>query len=478
MYLFDKTSVMIESLIDKLKKHTKNRPLPMHMPGGKGREDILGLPEPFSFDITEIEGFDNLHRAEGVLKYEMDRAADIYGADESLICVNGSTSALTSAICGAFEKGSKVLVARNCHICIINAIIMRELVPVFLYPDMDEHGIYGGITLEMVKEGLAETPDAAGLILTSPTYEGVVSEVRDIAGYLHDNNKVLIVDEAHGAHFVFSDYFPESAVKGGADLVVNSLHKTLPALTQSALLHINGSLVCRERVRAYWDMLQTTSPSYVIMGSISACFDLLNSEKGKELFSEYAENLKCLREKLSGLDHIGLYGSDDKGKIVLLTNDGRLLYDTLLDKYDIQLEMSGERYALAMTSLADSREDYERLFEACRDIDKTVKPAMGANPQKTVFQKHEQVLLPYEAFEKRFPGGDTVVIDKAEGRICLDNIVIYPPGIPLIVSGERISEEDIYTIKEALKKSYTVLGILKNDNGQFLLNVMTDSDEK
>lgn len=466
---------MIESLIDKLKKHIVDRPLPMHMPGGKGRGDLTGMPESFSFDITEIEGFDNLHRAEGVLRYEMDRAADIYGADESLICVNGSTSALTAAICGAFEKGSEVLVARNCHICIINAIIMRELVPVFLYPENDEHGIYGGITLEMVKKGLEETPDAAGLILTSPTYEGVVSEIKEIAGYLHDKNKILIVDEAHGAHFVFSDYFPESAVKAGADLVVNSLHKTLPALTQSALLHIKGGIVCRERVRAYWDMLQTTSPSYLIMGSISACFDLLTSEKGKMLFSDYAEDLTYLRKKLSRLDHIKLYGSDDKGKIVLLTNDDRLLYDTLLNKYDIQLEMSGERYALAMTSLSDQREDYERFFEACRSVDKTIKSTDDVNPQKTVLHKHEQVLLPYEAFVKRFSEGDTVMIDKTEGHVCLDNIVIYPPGIPLIVSGERIIKEDIVTIKEALNKSYTVLGIKKNDEGQIFLNVRTDN---
>lgn len=220
-------------------------------------------------------------------------------------------------------------------------------------------------------------------------------------------------------------------------------------------------------------MLQTTSPSYVIMGSISACFDLLTSEKGKLLFSEYAEDLTYLRKKLSRLDHIKLYGSDDKGKIVLLADDGRLLYDTLLNKYDIQLEMCGDSYALAMTSLSDRREDYERLFEACRSVDKTIKSSDDVNPQKTVLHKHEQVLLPYEAFEKRFSEGDTVMIDKTEGRVCLDNIVIYPPGIPLIVSGERIIEEDIETIKEALNKSYTVLGIKKNDEGKIFLNVRT-----
>ena len=469
---------MIESLISKLKKNAVNRHLPMHMPGGKGQGYLLGMPESYSFDITEIEGFDNLHRAEGILRYEMDRASDIYGAEESLICVNGSTSALTAAICGAFEKGSKVLVARNCHICIINAIMIRELVPVFLYPDVDEHGIFGGITLEMVMKGLEETPDAAGLILTSPTYEGVVSGVKDIAGFLHDNNKILIVDEAHGAHFVFSDYFPESAVTAGADLVVNSLHKTLPALTQSSLLHIKGNLVCRERVKAYWDMLQSTSPSYVIMGSISACFDLLTSETGKKLFSEYADNLTYFRKRLSGLDHTGLYGSDDKGKIVLLTNDGRLFYDTLLNEYDIQLEMCGDDHALAMTSLSDSREDYDRFFEACLAVDKTAKPADNAIPQKTILHKHEQVLLPYEAFEKRFSESDAIVIDQAEGNVCLDNIVIYPPGIPLIVLGERISKKDILTIKDALKKNYTVLGIKKNDEGQILLNVRTYNVKK
>ena len=168
-------------------------------------------------------------------------------------------------------------------------------------------GIYKAIKPEELKDAMANNPDIKGVIMTSPTYEGVVSDIHGIASILHENKKILIVDEAHGAHFVFHESFPRSAVTEGADIVVNSLHKTLPALTQTALLHLNGNLINRERVKAFWNIYQTTSPSYVLMGSISACFDLIGSEGGKWLFDEYAYNVKELRSKLASFENIMLF---------------------------------------------------------------------------------------------------------------------------------------------------------------------------
>ncbi len=401
----------------------------------------------------------------------MERAAELYGSEESLICVNGSTSALTAAICGAFEKGDKVLVARNCHISVINAIIIRELIPLFLYPEIDGFGIYKAIKPEDLKDAMANDPDIKGFIITSPTYEGVVSDIQSIASVLHKNKKILIVDEAHGAHFVFHESFPRSAVIKGADIVVNSLHKTLPALTQTALLHLNGNLINRERVKAFWNIYQTTSPSYVLMGSISACFDMIESEEGKRLFDEYTYNLKEMRSKLASLENIMLFDSDDPGKIVLLANDGRELYDLMICKYNIQLEMAASKYIVAMTSVTDHKEFYYSFEGACVGADKITQKAVCSS-DVYYRKKRIQAILPHKAFEKRFTEAEITELENTEGAVSLDNIVIYPPGTSQVIAGEIIQKEDIRIIKGALKTGFTVLAV-KHTDGCYKVSVLT-----
>ena len=463
--------MIMNSLIKQLKEYNSNKIIPMHMPGGKRNTELMDFPNPYSLDITEIEGFDNLHEPTGILKYEMERAAKLYGSEESLICVNGSTSALTAAICGAFEKGDKVLVARNCHISVINAIILRELIPLFLYPECDGFGIHKGIKPDHVKEELAHSPDIKGVIMTSPTYEGVVSDIHGIASILHENKKILIVDEAHGAHFVFHESFPRSAVTEGADIVVNSLHKTLPALTQTALLHLNGNLINRERVKAFWNIYQTTSPSYVLMGSISACFDMIGSEEGKRLFDEYTYNLKEMRSKLASLENIMLFDSDDPGKIVLLANDGRELYDLMICKYNIQLEMASSKYIVAMTSVTDHKEFYYSFEGACVEADKITQKAVCSS-DVYYRKKRIQAILPHKAFEKRFTEAEITELENTEGAVSLDNIVIYPPGTSQVIAGEIIEKEDIRIIKGALKTGFTVLAV-KHTDGCYKVSVLT-----
>ncbi len=458
----------MESLIKKLKKYNKNDYIPMHMPGGKRNTGLFEFSDPYSLDITEIDGFDDLHNANGVLKFEMDRASDIYHSEESLICLNGATSAITSAVCGAFEKGSKVLVARNCHISVINAIILRELIPVFLYPESDENGIYTGITVEDVKKVINEVAGIRGFIMTSPTYEGVVSDVREIADFLHDKNIILFVDEAHGAHFCVSDFFPESAVESGADIVINSLHKTLPALTQTALLHLNGTLIPRDRIKAFWHIYTTTSPSYVLMGSISMCFDLITSEKISYYIDAHIDDLKYLRNSLSGLKNIRLFNSDDPGKIVLLVCNGKRAYDHFLSYHKIQTEMYAEKYVVSMTSIADKKEYYDRFLDACKDTDISFdNDDVYSVKNDSVFNAfiiHDCHLLPYKAFEKRFSSESKWEhFECSSGKVSLDNVLIYPPGIPLVVAGEIINRCDIDMIRTALNRGQNVRGLDKNN---------------
>ena len=214
---------------------------PFHMPGHK--RAFLPFANPYAIDITEIEGFDNLHHATGILQEAQQKAADLYGAQKTYYLVNGSTCGLLAAISAAVPRGGKILVARNCHKAVYHAMYLRQLVPVYLYPEDTAYGIQGQVTPQMVQKQLKQTPDIRAVVITSPTYDGVVSDIQSIADIVHAYGIPLIVDEAHGAHFGFSPEFPENATRLGADAVIMSVHKTLPAFTQTALLHL-----CSDRI--------------------------------------------------------------------------------------------------------------------------------------------------------------------------------------------------------------------------------------
>ena len=237
-------------LDDALKNYTRENVYPFHMPGHKRQMDLLGDTSPYSIDITEIDGFDDLHHADGILKDAQERAARIYHADETHFLINGSTVGILSAIFGVTQKGDTILVARNCHKSVYHAIDMNELNPVYLYPAFDsEAQLNTEISAEDVRTALEKNPKIRAVVIVSPTYDGVVSDVEAIAEAVHEKGIPIIVDEAHGAHFGFHPYFPENSNTKGADLVIHSLHKTLPSLTQTALLHVNGDLVDRRRVK-------------------------------------------------------------------------------------------------------------------------------------------------------------------------------------------------------------------------------------
>ena len=239
----------MEYLSESLQNYAQSDVYPFHMPGHK-RKKIL-FPDPYEMDITEIDGFDNLHHAEGILKEAQERAAALYGSKRCFYLVNGSTCGLLAAISAAAGRGDKVIVARNCHKAVYHALYLKELQAEYIYPAITNHGIQGQITVEQVRKTLRENPDASAVILTSPTYEGIVSDVKKIAEVCHEQNIPLIVDEAHGAHLGFSGGFPENAVRLGADAVIMSLHKTLPSFTQTALLHLNSTPIDEKKGERY-----------------------------------------------------------------------------------------------------------------------------------------------------------------------------------------------------------------------------------
>lgn len=365
---------------------------PFHMPGHKRHMKPWKLGNPYDTDITEIEGFDNLHDAEGILLEEEHRAAGWYGTEESLFSVNGSTTCLLAAVSAAVSRNGKILMARNCHKAVYHAVYLRGLEAVYLQPPVDKYQINLGIRPVDVEKALQE--DKAGLrpedvesalradhgieavLITSPTYEGIVSDVKAIAEIAHRYGRPLIVDEAHGAHFGMHPYFPQSAVKLGADVVIQSLHKTLPSMTQTAILHRCSDRISSKLLNRFMRIYQSSSPSYILMGSITSCLHTIWENKEK-VFEPYVEMLRCSRERLYRLENFTLlqYPGADPSKLVFLPEKekismtGEELYHILLERYHLQLEMALPNLALAMTSVGDTAEGFERLCGAMEEID-------------------------------------------------------------------------------------------------------------
>ena len=463
----------MSTLYDKLRSYSNSDYYGFHMPGHKRR----GIPAydfgdgalPYEIDITEIEGFDDLHHPRGILKSAQERAAEVYHADETHFLVNGSTVGILSAVCGVTEKGDTILVARNCHKSVYHAIYLNELNPVYLYPDFD-----GKVNLNMqirpqdVRDALERYPDIRAVVIVSPTYDGVVSDVTAIAEAVHEKGLPLIVDEAHGAHFGFHSVFPENSNVRGADIVIHSVHKTLPSLTQTALLHMNGSRIDRDRVKGYLDMLQTSSPSYVLMAAIDLCMEEL-SNHAEEMFGDYVKELCEVRKKLSGLKCLELIRTEcyDISKLIIFTGNreftGQKLYRRLLSEYHLQMEMAAGSYVLAMTSVSDTKEGLERLTNALFRIDnKTSFQKTEECPGVRTIPRAEVVCNIADVRRKvRMGAAEPMLVpwDAAAGYVSAEYAYLYPPGSPLIVPGERITEEAVCMLCWYQDKGFSVEGL-------------------
>ncbi|HIW21261.1 MAG TPA: aminotransferase class I/II-fold pyridoxal phosphate-dependent enzyme [Candidatus Dorea intestinavium] len=452
----------MQSLLEKLKKYQKSDYYGFHMPGHKRNTALLGEDLPFGIDITEIEGFDDLNHPRGILKEACEKAANLYQSEDSLFLVNGSTVGLLSAIKGVTNKGDRILVARNCHKSVFNAINLFYLNPVYLYPQMNQsETILDEIKAEDVKEMLKKYPDIKAMVMVSPTYEGVVSDIDAISRILHEQRIPLILDEAHGAHFGFHERFPQSGVTRGADIVIHSLHKTMPSLTQTGLMHLNGALIDKENIKNTLSMLQSSSPSYVLMASIDNCISFMQKEAGKKAMATYVKNLLEFRDYLKDLNHLEIIKTDhfDLSKIVISTAKTKIsgyeLQETLLKNYHLQMEMATKDYVIAMTTLGDTKEGFRRLQEALFAMDKKVvlrekKAISFAIPRlEKIYESHEIANKEIRIIE----------LKTAKGQISTSTIYLYPPGIPLILPGERISQEVINMIQWYQENEIIVEGL-------------------
>ena len=486
-----------ELLINRLAAYARSDMYPFHMPGHKrrtGPEDsfmnscVDSFTNPFAVDITEIEGFDNLHHPEGILKDSMKWAADVYGADQTYYLINGSTGGILAAVCGSVPRGGRILVSRNCHKSVYHGICLNQLKTSYVYPqEIEGLGIQGGITAEDVDRMLNRYMDTQAVLIVCPTYDGIVSDIEAIARIVHRAGLPLIVDEAHGAHFRYDAMFPVSALDLGADVVIQSVHKTLPSLTQTALLHIKcnrpdgGCYADRERIDRYIHMVQSSSPSYVLMASIeNSIYQMEQTDT-----APYGKQLHRLRRRLGQMRHLrladtGLIGQAgirdlDISKIVVSTRGtclypaedgltgftGAQLDDILRREYHLEMEMCGADYVTAITTVMDSGEGLERLGDALTRIDSQLtdagyKPDGRSGNQKSVYSMRcDTAMSMGEAMEENMA---SVGLEDSAGCISGEFVYIYPPGIPIVAPGEWISRPILEVILEYRDKGLPVQG--------------------
>lgn len=442
---------------------------PFHMPGHKRQATQSIWENVYSRDITEIEGYDNLHHAEGIIKDEQEYAAKLFGAEESYFLVNGSSCGVLASICAVAEsvdlaKDSvcpKILMCRNAHKSAYNGLMLSGAKADYLYPqEIKDYPFVGAIDADDVKVAL-ERENYAAVFITSPTYEGVVSDIHVICDLAHKKGIPLIVDEAHGAHLGIwggDGYFPQSAIKLGADIVIQSLHKTLPAMTQTAILHVQGKLINRQRLRLYLSTFQSSSPSYILMNSISSCLHFCSENKEK-LIQQYKEQLNNFYEKTEKLMRIRVFGPDedidrDPGKIIIDATKCRLngneLSAVLRETYHLEMEMAARDYVIAMTSIMDTEDGFERLWQALKELDAYERTDQGL-PDTSV--KTSASLLRAQSIfsikEALSAQGEKLLWKDCKNRISQDFIYPYPPGIPMVAPGEVITGEILDYMKEA-----------------------------
>lgn len=473
----------MKNLYEQLKRYSESDYYGFHMPGHKRR--MGSFANPFSLDITEIPGFDDLHHPEGngVLTQAQERAARLYASSETHFLVNGSTAGILSAVSACTKKGGKILAARNCHRSVYHGIALQNLEVVYTFPQQrPDLWINGSIYPQDVDRLLKKYSGIQAVVLTSPTYDGICSDVGQIARIVHERGIPLIVDQAHGAHFPFHEEFPQDAVSQGADIVIHSVHKTLPSLTQTALLHVNGGLVDRERLRMFLSVYQTSSPSYVLMASIDSCMDFLET-RGGELFNRQIEVLKRFHQDCGELKRIQIMGRDVRDGIKVWDMDlsrllcsvkntpwsGELLGKRLFEDYHLQMEMSTATYTLGISSVADTGNAFERLkralFELDAELDRACGNFWGAFPAEgeSSFRNRNAFLRP----QTGMPMGDALeqpteaaALGSSLGRMAASFVYLYPPGIPLLAPGEIITEEALEVLREWKENGMEMQGLL------------------
>jgi len=426
----------IKNFIDSIVKRNTIR---FFMPGHKGLGNAM-----LHYDVTELDGMDNLHLPQGIIRTAQKKASSAFGALHTFFCVNGSSIGVHTLIMSTCNRGDTLIVDRGCHISVINALVLNDVRPVFVYPKYNkEFGINSSITPEDVADAIHKNPNAKGVLITSPTYYGVCSDVSSIASFAHEHNMPLIVDEAHGAHFCFNKDLPPASLECGADGVVQSAHKTLPCLTQGAFLHIGTNRIDLQRVQDNLNMLHTTSPSYLIMLSIDSARAEME-RTGQARLKTLIANCNKVRKKLSAtgvyrlLDKLPDMYDYDQTRIIINTENAIDVQDRLRNNYNILVEMVDGANIVCIPTINNSKIDFCRLIRALSEIAKTLPPITPCeNLHNEPLPRAEMVIPPTQAY---YSQTEAISPKNAVGKISARSVYKCPPCMPILCPGEMITE--------------------------------------
>lgn len=460
-----------------LKKHASRQPVQFHIPRhkkGAGMDpefrQFIG-ENALSIDLINIEPLDDLHAPKGIIKQAQDLAAEAFGADHTFFSVQGTSGAIMTMVMAVCGPGDKIIIPRNVHKSIMTAIVFSGAVPIFIHPEIDnELGISHGITLESAKRALTEHPDAKGLLVINPTYFGVAADLKSIVELAHSFDVPVLVDEAHGVHIHFHDELPLSAMQAGADIAATSVHKLGGSLTQSSILNMREGLVSKDRVQSILSMLTTTSTSYLLLASLDVARKRLATE-GRQLAEETLKLANQTRDRLNQIEGIYCVGSEilgskaaysyDPTKLIISVKSlgltGHDVEKWLRESFNIEVELSDLYNILCIFTPGDSQNDADRLVEALTEI------AQQMSEQDVTHQQTEVLLpeIPLLAMTPRdafYANTEVIPLKEASGRIIAEFVMVYPPGIPIFIPGEIITEENISYIFKNLDAGLPVQG--------------------
>lgn len=449
-------------LFDAVKKYVEDRVIQFHVPGHKQGRGIKELADyigerALQMDANGMEDLDYANSPTGVIREAEELMAQAFGAQRAHFLVNGTTAGVQAMIMSACDPGDKILIPRNAHKSTIGGIILSGAMPVYIQPEVNERlGIAMGVTAESVKKAIKEHPHAKAVFLVNPTYYGAVSDLKSIVRIAHRHDMAVLVDEAHGAHMSFHDDFPLTAMEVGADMSAASLHKTSGSMTQSSVLLLRSNLIAPEKVKQVLDLTRTTSSSYLLMCSLDIARKQL-ATAGSDMLERTLELARWAREEINKIEGLYAFGNEligtpgcydfDETKLGInvrgLGYTGYQMESKLRKEYNIQIELSDLYNILAIVSLGDRKEDLEALVNALKDI--ASKTGVVEYKNATIIPHNPKMIVsPRDAF---YSTKKAVPLEDSEGEIAGEMVMAYPPGIPVICMGERITGEIIDYIK-------------------------------
>jgi arginine decarboxylase len=460
-----------------LLEHMKKNPIQFHIPGhkkGAGMDpefrNFIG-ENALAIDLINIGPLDDLHQPKGIIKRAQDLAAEAFGADHTFFSVQGTSGAIMTMIMAVCGPGDKIIVPRNVHKSVMSAIVFSGATPIFIHPEIDkELGISHGITIDAVEKALEQHPDAKGLFVINPTYFGIAGDLKKIVEVAHSYGVPVLVDEAHGVHIHFHDKLPLSAMQAGADMAATSVHKLGGSMTQSSILNVREGLVSANRVQAILSMLTTTSTSYLLLASLDVARKRLATE-GYEIFEKTIQLAEKTRKAINQIDFLYCVGEEilgsnatydfDPTKLTISVKElGITGYDAekwLREKYNIEVELSDLYNILCLITPGDTERETEILVKALQDLSNEFRhqAVAGTKPNVLLPEIPVLALTPRDAF---YAETEVVPFEESAGRIIAEFIMVYPPGIPIFIPGEIITEDNLNYIKKNLEVGLPVQG--------------------